>query len=43
MTILLTMSTSTGKKRKGKGVAQFDSSKFVSENAKNKYFDTVSK
>ena len=37
------MSTFANKKRKGKGVVQFDSSKFVSENAQDRYFDSVSK
>ncbi len=41
--ILVRMSTYVSKKRRGKGVVQFDSSKFVSENAQDRYFDSVSK
>ena len=37
------MSTSGNRKRKGKSVVQFDSSKYVSENALERYFDSVSK
>ena len=37
------MYASRSKKRKGKNVAQFDSSKFVSENAQERYYDSVSK
>ena len=37
------MSTSANKKRKGKGVVQFDSSKFVSANAQDRYFDSILK
>ena len=37
------MSTSVNKKRKGNRVVQFDSSKFVSENAQERYFDSVQK
>ena len=37
------MSTSATKKRRGKNVEKFDSTKFVSKNAKNRYFDSVLK
>ena len=37
------MSTFWSKKRKGKAVGQYDSSKFVSENTQDRYFDSVSK
>ena len=36
------MDASGSKKRKGKGVIKFDKTKFVSENAQNRYYDSVS-
>ena len=39
---MLNMDASGSKKRKGKGVIQFDKTKFVSENAHNRYYDSVS-
>ena len=39
---MLNMDASSSKKRNGKGVIQFDETKFVSENAQNRYYDPVS-
>ena len=36
------MNASGSKKRKGKGVIKFDKTKFVSENAQNRYYDSIS-
>ena len=39
---MLNMDASGSKKRKGKGVIQFDKTKFVSENAQNRSYDSMS-
>ena len=39
---MLNMNASGSKKRKGKSVIQFDKAKFVSENAQNRYYDSIS-